>query len=67
MESTLASGEVRWQAAAAALGAGLIDFRQFMGDLRAVGYDGWCSFEDFSDSGTTGEKLGRNLEYIRSL
>ena len=52
---------------AAAPGQGIIDFGQFMADLRAVGYDGWGSFEDFSDSGTTEQKLRRNLGYIRSL
>ena len=41
--------------------------RQFMEDLRAVRYDGWCSFEDFSDSGTTRQKLERNLAYVRAL
>lgn len=61
------TGEVEWRASAAALDEGIIDFRQFMADLRAVGYDGWCSFEDFSESASTREKLARNIAYIRSL
>ncbi|MHB1296614.1 MAG: sugar phosphate isomerase/epimerase family protein [Anaerolineae bacterium] len=61
------TGETDWRASAAAMDRGIIDMRQFMSDLRAVGYDGYCSFEDFSDSGTTEEKLKRNLEYIRTL
>jgi sugar phosphate isomerase/epimerase len=64
---TRPTGETEWKASAAPLDKGIIDFRQFMADLRAVGYDGWCSFEDFSDSGSTQEKLARNLAYIRSL
>lgn len=66
-ETTTLSVETRWKASAAAPGQGIIDFGQFMADLRAVGYDGWGSFEDFSDSGTTEQKLRRNLDYIRSL
>jgi len=61
------TGETEWQAAAAALDKGIIDFCQFLADLRAVGYDGWLSFEDFSDSGATLDKLQRNIAYIKSL
>ena len=64
---TRATGEAEWKASAAAIDQGIIDFRQFMADLRAVGYDGWCSFEDFSESGTTEEKLRRDIAYMRSL
>lgn len=64
---TTATGEAEWQASAAAIDQGIVDVRRFMEDLRAVGYDGWCSFEDFSDTGTTREKLERNLAYVRAL
>ena len=34
--------------------------------ISAVGYDGWCSFEDFSDSGSTRDKLTHNLAYVKA-
>lgn len=61
------SGEADWQPSAAAIDQGIVDVRQFIDDLRTVGYDGWCSFEDFSSSGSTREKLERNLAYVRAL
>jgi len=61
------TGEAEWQPSAASIDQGIINIRQFMEDLRAVGYDDWCSFEDFSASGTTREKLERNLAYVRGL
>ncbi len=61
------TGEADWQPSAAAIDQGIVDVRQFMEDLRAVRYDGWCSFEDFSASGTTREKLARNLAYVRAF
>ena len=61
------TGEVQWGAHAAAIDEGVVDVRLLMNDLRAVGYDGYCSFEDFSESGTTREKLARNIAYVRTL
>lgn len=60
-------GEVEWKASAAALDAGVVDFRRLFDDLRAVGYEGYGSFEDFSDTGSTREKLARNIAYVRSI
>ena len=64
---TLPSGEVEWEAGQAAMGQGSVDFRQMLTDLRAVSYQGAASFEDFSLSGTTEEKLRRNLAYIQGV
>lgn len=61
------TGEPEWKASAAALDQGVIDMHQLMTDLRAVGYDGWLSQEDFSETGTTREKLARNIAYLRTL
>ncbi|MHB0858069.1 MAG: sugar phosphate isomerase/epimerase family protein [Anaerolineae bacterium] len=61
------TGETDWRASAATMDRGIIDMRLFMDDLRAVGYNGFCSFEDFSDSGSTPEKLRRNLEYMHAI
>ena len=62
-----ASGEAIWKAEAAAIDQGIIDMRCFMDALRAAEYDGYCSFEDFSETGTTLAKLDYNLRYIRSI
>lgn len=61
------SGEPVWKTEAAATDQGVIDMRRFMDSLRAAGYDGFCSFEDFSATGSTREKLERNIRYIRSI
>ncbi|MHB9031542.1 MAG: sugar phosphate isomerase/epimerase family protein [Anaerolineae bacterium] len=61
------TGEALWKTEAAATDQGVIDMRRFMDSLRTAGYTGYCSFEDFSDSGTTREKLESNLRYIRSI
>jgi len=63
---TRPTGEAEWRPSAAAIDQGMGDLRRFMDDLRAVGYDGWCSFEDFGP-GTTREKLERDLAYVRAL
>lgn len=56
----------KWQADWAAMNEGCTDFEKVFQALRAVGYDGWCSFEDFS-AGDTAEKLRRNLPYIKQF
>jgi len=61
------TGEAIWKAEAAATDQGIIDMRRFMDTLRTAGYDGYCSFEDFSDTGTTRAKLEHNIRYIRSI
>lgn len=63
---TRPTGEAVWQPAAAAIDEGIVDLRQFIADLCAVGYTGWCSFEDFS-AGSTREKLERNRAYVQAL
>jgi len=51
----------------AALDDGIVDWRQVLADLQAVGYDGYVSFEDFSSERSTEEKVKFNVEYLRSL
>ena len=46
---------------------GFADFPEFFQALKAVGYDGYISFEDFSDAASSQEKLRNNLEYIKSI
>jgi len=55
-----------WRAEASGLEDGIVDWRRVVGDLRAVGYDGYLSFEDFSERDTV-TKMKRDLEYLKSL
>lgn len=54
-----------WRAEAARLEEGIVDWRRVTDDLRAVGYDGYLSLEDFSALDTL-TKLKRDLEYLKA-
>ena len=60
-------GTVRWAAAFAPLDEGSVDVRDLLRALRAVGYDGWISFEDFSTDRPLLERTRTNLEAVRAL
>ncbi len=45
---------------------GYADFERFLKALKAVGYDNYITFEDFS-SESSEEKLKNNLEYIKKI
>jgi sugar phosphate isomerase/epimerase len=60
-------GTFIWRYQAAPLREGIVNWREVLADLRAVGYDGWLSFEDFSTALPTEQKLAENLAYIRGL
>ncbi len=55
-----------WKSTSARLKEGIVEWKQVMDDLKAVGYEGYLSFEDFSDIPTE-EKLAKNIEYLKSL
>lgn len=56
-----------WQANWVPLEKGQVDFEVFITALKAVGYNGYLSFEDFSNEETTDNKLKGNLEFIKKL
>ncbi len=56
-----------WKCDAAPMWEGIADYGSLLKALRRAGYDGWLSFEDFSETLTTAEKIVRNLEYIRRV
>ena len=61
-------GEHPWAGGIGApLDEGIADWRKIIAALKAVGYDGWISFEDFSSGRTTEEKVKFNIEYLKSL
>jgi len=55
-----------WKSISARLKEGIVEWKQVIDDLKAVGYEGHLSFEDFSDIPTE-EKLTKNIEYFKSL
>jgi len=55
-----------WGAEAARLDEGIVDWKRVADDLRAIGYDGYLSLEDFSELDTL-TKLKRDLAYLKSL
>ena len=64
---TRSDGTVRWAAAFAPLAEGSVDLRDLLAALRAVGYDRWISFEDFSTDRPLLERTRANLEAVRGL
>ncbi|MDQ6420287.1 sugar phosphate isomerase/epimerase family protein [Paenibacillus sp. LHD-117] len=59
--------EKLWQASWCALSEGVVHWPQMLADLKAIGYNSWLSFEDFSGSAPTETLLRENLAYIKSL
>lgn len=64
---TLEDGTVQWTASWAPVPEGIADVRTIMRSLRAVGYDDWLTFEDFSTDHPVEHNLRRNLEYIKAI
>lgn len=60
-------GTVHWQAAWSLLEKGVVDWKQVLIDLKAVGYDGYIGMEDFSEGYTTKESLKHNIDWVKYL
>jgi sugar phosphate isomerase/epimerase len=56
-----------WTTTWAPLEDGVVNFPQLFAALRAVGYDGWLSMEDFSAARPSREALRHNLAFIRDV
>jgi sugar phosphate isomerase/epimerase len=61
-----ADGSLDWEAEWAPLDKGIVDLHELFAALRAVGYDGWISVEDFTTDPPLSERVRKNLEYLRS-
>ncbi|WP_066187095.1 sugar phosphate isomerase/epimerase family protein [Gracilibacillus timonensis] len=59
--------QVNWQVQWAQLDKGVVDWKQVLTDLKAVGYDGNIGMEDFSNAYPTKESLKFNLDAIKKL
>jgi len=60
-------GAVVWKPTFAAMKNGCVDFEDLLRSLKAVGYDGWLSFEDFNTAQKTDEKLPEDLKYLKTI
>lgn len=60
-------GSTEWRATWATIPGGVVDMRALFRALRAIGYDGWVSFEDFSSTQPLRERIRSNLEYIKKV
>jgi len=56
-----------WKPTWASMEDGIVDWSLVVDDLRAVGYDGYLSLEDFSEAPSVDEKLSADCEYMRKL
>lgn len=62
----LKKGE-KYEADWASFPHGHADFPKFFKALKAIGYDGYVTFEDFSDKESSDEKLKNNLIFIKGI
>lgn len=61
-----ADGNLVWRPTWATLRGGMVNWREVIADLQAVGYRGYLSFEDFSTELPTLEKLADDLALLKS-
>jgi len=60
-------GTLRWEARTVPLPDGIVPWGEVLRLLRAAGYDGYLSLEDFSSEQPTMEKLAADLAYLKRL
>jgi len=59
--------EGKWAPTWAKMDEGIVDWAVVVDDLRAVGYDGYLSLEDFSEWDSVDDKLAADCEYMRKI
>ncbi|MDI7278026.1 MAG: sugar phosphate isomerase/epimerase family protein [Anaerolineae bacterium] len=62
-----AAGTQHWAPGPAPLARGMVDWGEVIADLRAVGYQGYLSLEDFDTTAGTAEKLAADIDYLRRV
>lgn len=60
-------GTITWQAEWSPVEKGIIDWKQVLTDLKAVGYNGYIGMEDFSGVYGMKEGLQHNLAHVKKL
>lgn len=64
---TRPDGSTEWRSTWATITGGVVNMAALFDALRAVGYDGWVSFEDFSTERPLAERIRANIAYIRGV
>ena len=59
--------ELKWKGTAMPMRKGVVDYAEVLGALNKVGYDGWLSFEDFSQEKNQEARVRDNLVFIKEL
>lgn len=67
LKSTDDQGVESWGPVWAPLKKGYADLPRLISELKAAGYDGYMSVEDFSNEADTETKLRENYEYLKKL
>lgn len=60
-------GRVEWGVQMAPVEKGMVDWKQVLADLKAVGYDGTIGMEDFSGVYGTKEAMQHNIDWVKKL
>ncbi len=60
-------GSPRWEFGWAPMRTGQADLHELFAALRAIGYDGWVSCEDFSTELPMAERIADDLAFLREL
>jgi len=66
LAETLSDGTERWSAENSELAKGAADWRKVLKALKSIGFDGYMSVEDFSDTPWK-QKLERNIKYMKAV
>jgi sugar phosphate isomerase/epimerase len=65
--ATGADGVAVWQPTWATLKQGVADLRKLIRALKAIGYDGYLSIEDFSNEADTATKVREGYQFLKEL
>ncbi len=66
-DSYQADGSLAWQCGWTGLRRGIASMTDLVRALRAVGYDDWIAFEDFSTDRPLDDRLRENLTYLKNV
>jgi len=66
-ESAEAPYELKWEGQSMPMRKGLVDYAVILRALKKVGYDGWLSFEDFSQEQDQETRVRDNLVFMKEL
>lgn len=67
VKEILEDGTVKWETQWSPLKSGQVDCYKFIRLLKKIDFNGYVSFEDFSNEDNTDDKLKNNLEYILGI